>query len=68
MKWQDLPARTSISMGKADVEKLRRSPAKAFVSGMVTGAMVLLFVQNYTHPEEIEKPEKPVAPISSSKN
>lgn len=65
MKWQDLPARTSISMGKADVEKLRRSPAKAFVSGMVTGAIVLLAFQSYT-PNEVDKPDKPVTPISSS--
>lgn len=65
MKWQDLPARSSVSMSKADVEKLRGSATSTFVSGMVTGAILLLVVQGCTT-AEVTKPDKPVAPTSSS--
>lgn len=65
MKWQDLPARSSISMSKGDVEKLRGTGTKTFVSGMVTGAILLLVVQGFTT-AEVTKPDKPVAPTSSS--
>lgn len=65
MRWEHLPARTSVSMSKADVEKLRGSGAKNFVAGMVTGACLLLFVQGTTT-VEVDKPDKPVTPTVSA--
>jgi len=64
MKWQDLPARSSVSMSKGDLEKLRTGGAKNFVAGVVTGACLVLFLQTTTT-VEIDKPDKPVAPVSS---
>lgn len=65
MKWQDLPNRATISMGKADVEKLRGGSAKMFVSGMVVGAIALLVLQGTTT-AEVTKPDKPVVQTTSS--
>lgn len=65
MRWNELPARTSISMSKGDVEKLRRSPTKTFFLGMATGACLLLVVQGTTT-VEMDDPQNTPSPVSNA--
>lgn len=62
MRWEHLPARTSISMSKGDVEKLRGGGTSTFVGGMAAGAALILILQGCGATVKVEKPDTPTKP------
>ena len=46
MKWEELPQGATVSMSKGDVEELRGSGVKTFVTGAICGALLVIGLQS----------------------
>lgn len=69
MKWDQIPEGTSFAMSQKGVNELRAGKPKAFFTGVICGAVLVIGLQSCGTDSKTDKPNpKPGPSVSSTHN